>query len=82
VPPDRQGHDGFNDAGHDRALSFCLKNQMFNEALVAWTKAAGQGPVPEPETFGLTLKQADGIEERGAAAFEAAFETTQKRLAE
>lgn len=63
-------------------MSFCLKNQMFNEALVAWTKAAGQGPVPEPETFGLTLKQADGIEERGAAAFEAAFETTQKRLAE
>lgn len=70
---------GFNDAGHDRALSFCLKNQMFNEALEAWSKAAGEGPVPEPEAFGLSAKHADGIEERGAVALEAAFEATRRR---
>lgn len=73
---------GFNDAAHDRALSFCLKNHMFNEALENWSKAGGPGLAPQPEAFGLTALLANRIEEQGAKKLEAAFESTQKREAD
>lgn len=71
----------FSDAGHDRALSFCLRNHMFNEALEMWSKGGAQDPVPEPEAFCLTAQQANRIEERGAEMLGAAFEATQRRPA-
>lgn len=63
---DKQTH-GFSDAGHDRAISFCLKNVRFNEALNEWSDGGGRGSPPDPATFGLTDQQADRVEAKGAA---------------
>jgi len=68
---------GFNDAGHDRALSFCLKNAKFNDALKDWSDNGGRGPAPEPSEFGLTDQQADRIEAEGAQILEEAYRSTQ-----
>jgi len=57
---------GFSESGHLRALSFCLKNYAFNEALHVWSKAGGHGALPEPAEFGLTDQQVDRIETQGA----------------
>lgn len=45
---DKKTH-GFEDKGHDQALTFCLNNFEFNQALWAWSSAEGVGETPVPQ---------------------------------
>lgn len=70
---DKKTH-GFEDKGHDQALTFCLKNFEFNQALWAWSSAGGVGQTPVPRAFGLTDKLADRIEREGQQALNEAHD--------
>ncbi|MEA3095492.1 MAG: hypothetical protein QOJ04_6834 [Caballeronia sp.] len=75
---DKNTH-GFDDAGHDQAITFCLKNHLFNAALSRWSDSGGGERVPAPEEFGLTEKQCDRLEAKAAEALDRAYEGTKRR---
>lgn len=58
--------NNFSDAGHDKALEYCLRQAQYNNALSAWQKRSARAlPAPTPEYFGL--RSADiGAQEKQA----------------
>lgn len=70
---------GFGDAGHDRALSFCVKNFRYNEALEAWSTCGGAGAAARPVEFGLTDGLADRIQSEGQQVLDDTFRAQSAR---
>lgn len=65
---------GFDDDRHRNALSFCLRNAAFDEALGRWSKEGSVRPVPQPEEFGLREYDIARNELKAQAALDKAYE--------
>ncbi len=57
----------FDDAGHVKAIEFCLQHAAFNEALWRWQKRPDRSPPPKPGDFDLDDARVDVLEQRAQA---------------
>lgn len=62
---------GFEEAGHLKAIAFCLQHAAFNEALDRWQKRPRRAPPPEPGAFDLEDARVEALEQRAQAQIDA-----------
>lgn len=62
--------NNFTDAGHSKAVEYCLKQALYNQSLSVW-QGNLVGPAPKPEEFDLSTGDLDRKELLATAQFEA-----------
>ena len=63
--------NNFHDAGHENAVSYCVRQALYNKSLYEWQRSPVRNPPPQPEQFDLTRKDIDGKDRKAEDQIEA-----------
>lgn len=65
--------NNFHEPQHLEAIRYCVKQALYNKALYEW-RPSGASKSPQPELFGLKLRQIDDKDAKALGQIRANFE--------